>query len=294
MLSSGVEMLIFAGIDWSDPLGPTYELHDPTSHDVIYMNRSINLGIGREERYCLGHFELSDGSFRRVSCPLGNRVVSGTQCDPCRSADLFGRTHYVNSITDVPTPLRAYFDHQHYLYLATYGMGLFKIGTAHTERIHARLLEQGALGAVVLTLAGNGVTARQEERRISTELSIPTVMSHSRKRAGLIALRDAKAMLSALQELAEATLQHLSVTTHVQTWSPHEGLLRRLEKFSGDGLRSWLDGSSFMCDADAIGQSLVRLGENSAECINAAAYRGRPVHKVEYRPVLEPSQLSLF
>lgn len=135
----------------------------------------LTLGIG--PRGCIGF--TRDG--HRVRCTSGE-APRGRQCRVCQGRDTF-RPCMICTGFDCPTLTRAMTARctdEHHLYLASFGDGVVKVGTASKGRQEARLVEQGPLVACRIA-RGAGPRIKQMEHLLSTRSSLVEAVRRSRK-----------------------------------------------------------------------------------------------------------------
>lgn len=123
----------------------------------------LNYRLSRE-RWCIG-FDAPDGQTH--SCPKSERAVQGAQCMDCFYSAQIAPCLRCNGMTCGNPARRAgcVFE-DHFVYLALYAPGMFKVGVTRAHRLETRIKEQGALGAIAIAAAGG-----QEVRRIEKAIS---------------------------------------------------------------------------------------------------------------------------
>ena len=132
-----------------------------------------------EGRWCTGWRDFEFDERRR--CPEGRRVTRGTQCDRCRIEEGF----YLCLTCDgsrcpaLPPAIERYCLQTHRLYLADFGTGKVKVGTASGEFGDGRVVGQGPIAAAYVA-RGPGPQMKRLERR-AWELGLTQQMTRRRK-----------------------------------------------------------------------------------------------------------------
>lgn len=111
------------------------------------------------------------------------------QCEPCATAD------------GLPRKFKAAGPGEHAVYLASYGQGLIKVGTARWDRRVRRLTEQGAVEGLVVA-RGDGGEALKLEKWWRDEVGVPDRYAPGKRLAGSV-------MPVASSELLRHELLHL-------------------------------------------------------------------------------------
>jgi len=146
------DMDIFCGITWKNNGNPHYEIIRNGVITAINLSVGIPLPQGTE-RHCTGYYDFSYGTTgAHTPCPHAAQVAKGHQCRSCQFQEGFVALHNTKHLNAVPPQLRSYVSQEHYLYLAAFGGGVVKVGTAARSRHPARWYEQGALAALISTL----------------------------------------------------------------------------------------------------------------------------------------------
>ncbi|NYI72006.1 hypothetical protein GGQ54_002566 [Naumannella cuiyingiana] len=137
-----------------------------------------------EVRWCLGR---RDAAGTDLPCPDRAPAVRGNRCERCEAADPFRWLHIVHRSAFVDPVLREQVMRPHWLYVASFGPGLHKVGTAVDERRWRRVAEQGALVAGYVALVADGLEVRRLEDLVSAETDLGQVVRPSAKAAALAA-----------------------------------------------------------------------------------------------------------
>jgi hypothetical protein len=119
-----------------------------------------------EGRWCTGWRDFE--AERRRKCPDDRRITRGQQCDRCRIEEGF----YLCLTCDgtrcpaLPPAIERYCLQTHRLYLADFGIGRVKVGTASGEDDDSRVIGQGPLAAAYVA-RGPGPRIKRLERAAS-------------------------------------------------------------------------------------------------------------------------------
>lgn len=139
--------------------------------------RTSDVGLGSRlalvagpDRRCVGVWH--DG--RRIPCATRTPIDPAATSGQCTSCAAMARSRSVATDTQLDDP------REFSVYLAHHGY-LVKVGITATQRGHARLLEQGALAATILS-SGTLISARRCESLLSTVLGLPQQVRTARKR----------------------------------------------------------------------------------------------------------------
>ncbi|MFD6222686.1 hypothetical protein [Nocardia asteroides] len=120
------------------------------------------------DRFCLGYHGFGAGRRGRQPCPRRAVAESGKQCAQCRITEGWSVVHsHRGPLTALPEQIQGYVAQPHHLYIAYFGDGMAKVGTASAVRRHRRLFEQGALVARFITDSPDGLHVRELERVVS-------------------------------------------------------------------------------------------------------------------------------
>lgn len=158
---------IYCGIKWGNDGVARHELVRDGEAFTVPLGAGIPMPQGVERR-CTGYYDFrNEVTGEHVVCPQNARVTSGRQCRDCQYREGFVALHRAVSMREVPAQLRDYISQEHVLYLATFGLGAVKIGTAARSRHPARWYEQGALAAMELTTVRDGIEVRLLESSLS-------------------------------------------------------------------------------------------------------------------------------
>lgn len=140
-----------------------------------------------EKRYCIGSFDLAQGT--RQACPLSLELPTDHKeemCPACREATGFNPAFY--HTPSISLQQRAYNNTPHYVYLAYFSPHHVKAGITAERRGIARLLEQGARAALIVGHFPTAEAARELEERLCSSEGIFETMRSSKKAALLCEL----------------------------------------------------------------------------------------------------------
>lgn len=145
---------------------PTLELRssDATQKMIHRLAGRIDLRVGGP-RGCVGY--RAPGSPRLVPCDGAVDLASGSQCEACSARALMVPCLRCTGLR-CGNPARrndcVQLDN-HAVYLASFGPGQIKVGVARWERRRARLVEQGAVAALVVA-RDDGQQVRRMEANV--------------------------------------------------------------------------------------------------------------------------------
>ncbi|WP_309074086.1 DUF2797 domain-containing protein [Paenarthrobacter sp.] len=180
--------MLIHGVAW-DTLSPSLRMF---TLDAQFSDVSLAQGSTLGLRvipglWCLGHTKVhGPGDRTHVPCRSGSPAERGKQCGACFARDDSRLMHDFHRGTSVPTGLRAYLMQPHWLYVATFGNGATKVGTASAPRKWNRLAEQGAVHASYVAHAEDGRVVRVLEDLVTRELGLVQQVRSAAKAAGLV------------------------------------------------------------------------------------------------------------
>jgi hypothetical protein len=134
-------------------------------------------------RYCVGYATTSSHtSIPQIAlepwkafepCPGKASITKGYKCSSCFQADTVHPCLICDGVTCLADPRRqrSCKDATAYVYLASFGLTLLKVGVAHQSRIPHRWIEQGANLAKRI-MVGNGMDVRRYETAIHKSLNV--------------------------------------------------------------------------------------------------------------------------
>jgi hypothetical protein len=146
------------------------------------------------ERVCVNYGDLLQAE-KQNRCEKS--VKSGKKCDNCiREDNIFAsQFHSVHKKdrSSISQKILKRMQKENILYIAGFFDGSTKVGTSASTRIQTRLLEQGAIHAVLVVETPDGITVRLLEDLITEELGIGQAVSIGKKIDGLLKplMRDA-------------------------------------------------------------------------------------------------------
>lgn len=134
-----------------DGAAPTLELRSETSgeKDLLSLRGAIDLRVGGP-RGCVGY--RAPGSPHLVACDQAVRPATGSQCERCAARAKMVACLRCTGLRCANPARRdsCVQPDNHAVYLASFGPGAIKVGVARWERRRARLIEQGALAALIV------------------------------------------------------------------------------------------------------------------------------------------------
>lgn len=177
---------------------PFFQIYDHDS-EKITMQSLIGYSLSYQvptpsERVCVNYGDLLQAE-KQNRCE--KIVKSGKKCDNCiREDNIFAsQFHSVHKKdrSSISQKILKRMQKENILYIAGFFDGSTKVGTSASNRIQTRLLEQGAIHAVLVVETPDGITVRLLEDLITEELGIGQAVSIGKKIDGLLKplMRDA-------------------------------------------------------------------------------------------------------
>ncbi|MGW5319599.1 hypothetical protein [Nocardia thailandica] len=166
---------LYCGTRWDEHGSWSYELARPdgSTEWLPGLGTRLAFRVTGPERYCLGYNSFGGTRPGRQACPQRARVTVGKQCDRCRVREGWSVVHgHRGPLSTLPEQVRDYMAQPHHLYIAYFGRGIAKVGTASAIRRHRRLYEQGALMARFIADSPDGLHVRDLERLVSGETGL--------------------------------------------------------------------------------------------------------------------------
>ncbi len=196
--------------------------------------------------HCPGRIPFRSGRGDYVDC-LNRPQPGGRTCVDCAVAEatLAGSLHHahVRSADDIDTAVDAHLRQPNVLYLATFGDGSIKVGTSSAGRTDQRLLEQGALLAVVAAKADDGIVVRRVEDLVTERIGLAQSVGVARKLRGLVTPRSADRLAVELDAAVDEVHRLLDDVVP-------DGVAATREPWSNPGLRRLVDDKLFTYPAD--------------------------------------------
>ena len=170
---------------------PFIQIYDHDS-EKITMQSLIGYSLSYQvptpsERLCVNYGDLLQAE-KQNRCEKS--VKSGKKCDNCIREDnifasQFHSVHKKDRIS-ISQKILKRMQKENILYIAGFFDGSTKVGTSASTRIQTRLLEQGAIHAVLVVETPDGITVRLLEDLITEELGIGQAISIRKKIDGLL------------------------------------------------------------------------------------------------------------
>lgn len=303
---TGAKPFLYCGSRWRDDGSWYHQVISPEGAIEQLPGRGHRLAfrIVDEKRWCLGYFTFDGGVGGRYPCAQGAEVKSGRQCDRCRLREGFSVVHqHRGGLAELPLQIREYIGQPHLLYIACFGNGECKVGTATLSRRNKRLYEQGALLARFVASAPDGLHVRELERLVSAA-GFKEAVTVKTKIAALTGVLEGWPKLERTLEMAaaQAVDQLPSDTTILSDpWSGGERFYRRLQDYG-----RFLDAApppdgpgEYVLDVvDAHGHTMLcREGDGSPDLVlvNESPFIGRRIaldDSIENKP--PATQIGLF
>ncbi len=191
-------MWLVTGYTWVDG-GVSLRVRAPPEGEVVLRALSGRLSFRvLADRWCVGH--SADGHF--VPCPDRARLTGGTQCENCQADDDFRACLICDGFRcpRLSPPAESRCRQERHIYLACFGPGPLKVGTAVHHRRQQRIVEQGPLAAARVA-HGDGRLIKQLEHLLAQE-GFTESMRRSKKLALLDGGMDVAAAESRIREAA--------------------------------------------------------------------------------------------
>ena len=208
---------------------PFIQIYDHDS-EKITMQSLIGYSLSYQvptpsERVCVNYGDLLQAE-KQNRCE--KIVKSGKKCDNCiREDNIFAsQFHSVHKKdrSSISQKILKRMQKENILYIAGFFDGSTKVGTSASNRIQTRLLEQGAIHAVLMAETPDGITVRLLEDLITEELGIGQAVSIGKKIDGLLnplmrdALQKELKIISRKVKDCIATSEITDVTEITSTW----------------------------------------------------------------------------
>nr|WP_280220338.1 DUF2797 domain-containing protein [Nocardia neocaledoniensis] len=208
---------LYCGTRWDEQGRWSYELirEDGGTELLPGVGTRLAFRVDGGERYCLGFHGFGGGRRGRQVCPRRAQADSGKQCAQCRITEGWAVVHsHRGTLSGLPEQIREYVAQPHHLYIAYFGDGMTKVGTASAVRRHRRLYEQGALVARFITDSPDGLHVRELERAVSERAGFrQTVAGVTKTRILTRPLRPWAAVEAAVADAAEHAANVLPAET---------------------------------------------------------------------------------
>ena len=170
---------------------PHIQIYD---HDAEKVTTQSLIGYGLSyqvptpfEKVCVNYGDLFKAEKQNRCEKL---VKSGKKCGNCIREDNIFASQFHNVHTkdrsSISQKILKRMEKENILYIAGFLDGSTKVGTSASSRIQTRLLEQGAIHAVLVVETPDGITVRLLEDLITKELGVGQAISTRRKIDGLL------------------------------------------------------------------------------------------------------------
>lgn len=149
--------------------GPVLKLDDLETgerHILGIFDKKFSLTSQKEQRYCIGRFELGKGN--SMPCPDSRKVGEKIEtCRACFEAIGFNPSFYNVDRSELSDAQKEYSSKPHQVYLAYFAPGIVKVGISSSSRGRKRWYEQGARAVVDLGEFPDAYAARELEAKLS-------------------------------------------------------------------------------------------------------------------------------
>jgi hypothetical protein len=182
---ASTDVLLVLGVSWPDRRAElrVQEVSTGTTQRLPLLGRRLGFTTVAAGPWCTGWYDLQGSGHR--PCPGQRLAVGSGQCADCALRDQFRFVHHGHLGGYVPAALEPVLAAPHLLYLATFGDGFTKVGTAVEHRRTSRIDEQGPVLASYVAAAADGRVVREAEDLVTAELEVP---QHRRRAAKVAAL----------------------------------------------------------------------------------------------------------
>lgn len=299
------------GVSWpsveSPTEGPRLRLLDVeterlVAHELVGRTLGFRVLGASTDRYCTGRTAFpADGPPRYVPCPGKARVPVSGQCDMCAAKDTFRFVHTVHRSDFVSRDLEKHVMQPHWLYLAAFANGTFKIGTAADSRKWGRLAEQGAVCAHYVARAEDGKAVRVAEDLVTDRTGLRQAVRSSAKAASLCLPVDVRRLEDATARqagevravLAEAAIA--GCTLIEERWTPPRG--REVLRENTTRLAYPADvavGAHALHITACIGQVVTAAVDEETYVVDLTALKGHRIELGAFPSNLPAVQSALF
>lgn len=147
-------------------------------HRFNPVGHTLTLKFDTGQRFCRGWHNLATGE--DTSCP-DSAIIDEKydQCAACQKRTGFNPAFY--HAKTISPQQEARNQEPHFVYLAYFADDIIKVGISHAKRGNARLLEQGALSAIILDTFPTAHVARHYEEQIAALPGIYETVQLSKK-----------------------------------------------------------------------------------------------------------------
>lgn len=254
------------------------------------------------DRYCTGRTAFrADGPPRYVPCPGRERAVASGQCETCASKDSFRFVHTVHRSGFVSRDLEKHVMQPHWLYLAAFANGAFKIGTAAHTRKWGRLAEQGAISARYVAHADDGKAVRVAEDLVTESMGLRQAVRSAAKAASLclpIHVDRVEAATAARAEQVREMLTEAGIVGCIpvdERWDPPAGREALSESVSRVAYPADIGtGSHGFEIRTCVGQAVIATVDDASYVVDLAALKGRRIELGAFTSDLPAVQSALF
>mgnify|MGYP005990112287 CR=1 FL=1 len=254
------------------------------------------------DRYCTGRMAFrSDGPPRYVPCPGRERAVASGQCAACADKDSFRFVHTVHRSGFVSRDLEKHVMQPHWLYLAAFANGTFKIGTAADTRKWGRLAEQGAICAQYVAHADDGKAVRVAEDLVTEAMGLRQAVRSAAKAASLCLPIDVDKLEAATAHRAQQVREMLTAagisgcTPIAERWIPPVGREALSANISRVGYPADIATGSHGLEIETcVGQAVIATVGGETYVVDLAPLKGRRIEFGEFDSDLPAVQSALF
>ncbi|WP_415974209.1 DUF2797 domain-containing protein [Rhodococcus sp. 077-4] len=271
-------------------------------HELVGCTLGFRAPGAAADRYCTGRMAFrGDGPPRYVPCPGKERAVTSGQCAACADKDSFRFVHTVHRSGFVSRDLEKHVMQPHWLYLAAFANGTFKIGTAADTRKWGRLAEQGAICAQYVAHADDGKAVRVAEDLVTESMGLRQAVRSAAKAASLCLPIDVDRLEAATAVRAEQVREMLTeagiagCTPIDERWIPPAGRDALSENVSRVAYPADVaTGTHGLGIRTCVGQAVIATVDDETYVADLAALKGRRIELGAFTSDLPAVQSALF
>lgn len=207
---------LVVGVGWrtGEPSLDVVRVADREKFSLPLIDSLLSFRVESDLPFCTGRYGFSRSlSTVNIVCPDQSPAVGGGQCSACTDRDEFRFVHHVHKGGYIPDSLATYLKQPHWVYIATFGDGISKVGTAADGRKRSRLDEQSAVFATYVAEVSNGYDVRVVEDAVSAGLGLTQYRRRSAKISSLTRRSNIEDVRAAHGEVVSRAVELLGGST---------------------------------------------------------------------------------